>query len=144
MISGVLERFLHPIQVWLILPIFALANAGVVIGGNLLSVLTNPLALGVIIGLVVGKPLGIGLLSWIVVKVGWSALPKGVTWSQIVGVGCLAGIGFTMSLFITDLALADEALVTTAKIGILVASLSSGVLGYWILARVLPRGTKTD
>jgi NhaA family Na+:H+ antiporter len=135
----VLERFLHPIQVWLILPLFALANAGVAIGGDLGEVLANPLAIGIILGLVVGKPLGIGLLSWLAVKSGRGALPKGVTWVQVTGAGCLAGIGFTMSLFITDLAFNDEGLMATAKVGILAASLVSGVIGYVILSRSLPR-----
>ena len=73
----VLEHYLHPVQVWLILPLFALANAGVAIGGDLMAVLANPLALGVIVGLVVGKPVGIGLLSWLAVKSGRGALPGG-------------------------------------------------------------------
>jgi NhaA family Na+:H+ antiporter len=136
----VLEHFLHPIQVWLILPLFALANAGVTVGGDLMAVLANPLALGIIVGLVVGKPLGIALLSWLAVKSGRGALPEGVTWAQVVGAGCLAGIGFTMSLFITDLAFDNETLIATAKIGILAASLVSGILGFVILSRSLPRG----
>ena len=135
----VLEHFLHPVQVWLILPLFALANAGVAIGGDLMSVLVDPLALGVIIGLVVGKPVGIFLLSWLAVKSGRGALPEGVTWSQVVGAGCLAGIGFTMSLFVADLAFNDEALIATAKVGILAASLTSGVVGYVLLSRSLPK-----
>jgi NhaA family Na+:H+ antiporter len=135
----VLERYLHPIQVWLILPLFALANAGVAIGGDLMAVLANPLALGVIVGLVVGKPVGIGLLSWLAVKSGRGALPEGVTWSQVFGAGCLAGIGFTMSLFISDLAFDNETLIATAKIGILAASLTSGVLGYIVLSKALPK-----
>jgi NhaA family Na+:H+ antiporter len=94
----VLEHIFHPIQVWLILPLFALANAGVVIGGDLMAVLGSPLALGIVFGLVVGKPVGIGLLSWLAVKSGRGTLPEGVTWAQVVGAGCLAGIGFTMSL----------------------------------------------
>ena len=132
----VLEHFLHPIQVWLILPLFALANAGVAIGGDLMSVLADPLALGVIIGLVVGKPVGISLLSWLAVKSGRGALPEGVTWAQVTGAGCLAGIGFTMSLFVTDLAFNDEALMATAKVGILAASLASGVVGYVLLVEI--------
>jgi NhaA family Na+:H+ antiporter len=136
----VLEHYLHPVQVWLILPLFALANAGVAIGGDLMRVLANPVALGIIIGLVVGKPVGIGLLSWLVVKSGRGALPEVVTWAQVVGVGCLAGIGFTMSLFITDLAFDNELLIVTAKIGILAASLTSGILGYIFLSRSLPKG----
>jgi len=134
----VLEHFLHPIQVWLILPLFALANAGVEIGGDLMAVLANPLALGIIVGLVVGKPLGIAALSWLAVKSGRGALPEGVTWGQIAGAGCLAGIGFTMSLFITDLAFNNETLIATAKVGILAASLVSGVVGYILLSRSLP------
>jgi NhaA family Na+:H+ antiporter len=135
----VLEHYLHPIQVWFILPFFALANAGVAIGGDLMSVLANPLALGIIIGLVVGKPLGISLLSWLAVKSGKGLLPKGVNWGQVAGAGCLAGIGFTMSLFISDLAFKDESLIATAKIGILAASLTSGVLGFVLLSRSLPK-----
>ena len=135
----VLEHVLHPIQVWLILPLFALANAGVAIGGDLMTVLANPLAIGIVVGLVVGKPLGIALLSWLAVKSGRGALPQGVTWAQVTGAGCLAGIGFTMSLFITDLAFNDETLIATAKVGILAASLASGVIGYIVLSRSLPR-----
>ena len=140
----VLEHFLHPVQVWLILPLFALANAGVAIGGNLVAVLMDPLALGVIVGLVVGKPVGIGLLSWFAVKSGRGALPEGVTWAQVFGAGCLAGIGFTMSLFITDLAFDNEALIATAKIGILAASLASGILGFIVLSRALPKESQIE
>ena len=125
---------------WLILPLFALANAGVEIGGDLMAVLADPLALGIIVGLVIGKPLGISFFSWLAVKSGRGALPEGVTWGQIAGAGCLAGIGFTMSLFITDLAFDNESLIATAKVGILAASLVSGILGYVILSRTLPKG----
>jgi NhaA family Na+:H+ antiporter len=135
----ILEHHLHPIQVWLILPLFALANAGVAVGGDLMSVLRSPLALGIIVGLVVGKPFGIGLMSWLAVKSGRGALPNGVTWAHIFGAGCLAGVGFTMSLFISDLAFDNEGLMATAKIGILAASLTSGVLGYLVLSKSLPK-----
>jgi NhaA family Na+:H+ antiporter len=135
----VLEHFLHPIQVWLILPLFALANAGVAIGGDLMVVLANPLAIGIVVGLVVGKPVGIALMSWLAVKTGRGAMPAGVTWAQVAGAGCLAGIGFTMSLFITELAFNDDALIATAKVGILAASLTSGVIGYFMLSRSLSR-----
>ena len=114
------------------------ANAGVAIGGDLMTVLANPLALGIIVGLVVGKPLGICLLSWLAVRTGSSALPEGVSWGQIAGAGCLAGIGFTMSLFISDLAFENAILIATAKVGILAASLASGILGFIILSRSLP------
>jgi NhaA family Na+:H+ antiporter len=135
-----LEQSLHPVQVWFILPLFALANAGVALGADVVSVITSPLALGIIAGLVVGKPLGITLLSWLAVKTGRGALPKGVNWMQIAGAGCLAGIGFTMSLFISDLAFDNEQLITAAKIGILFASLTSGVVGFILLNRALPKG----
>lgn len=134
-----LEHSLHPVQVWLILPLFALANAGVPLGGNLGEVLATPLALGIILGLVLGKPLGITLFSWLAVRSGKGVLPEGVTWAQVVGAGCLAGIGFTMSLFISELAFSDPTLITAAKIGILFASLTSGVVGFVILSRVLPK-----
>ena len=140
----VLEHFLHPIQVWLILPLFALANAGVVIGGDLMAVLADPLALGIIVGLVIGKPLGISFFSWLAVKSGRGALPEGVTWGQIAGAGCLAGIGFTMSLFITDLAFDNESLIATAKVGILAASLVSGIIGYVVLSRTLPGANRSE
>jgi len=137
-----LEHTLHPVQVWLILPLFALANAGVSLGGDLGAVLVSPLALGIMAGLVIGKPLGITLLSWIAVRVGKGMLPERVTWMQVAGAGCLAGIGFTMSLFISDLAFNDAALITAAKIGILFASLTSGILGFVILSRALPKGER--
>ncbi len=134
-----LEHALHPVQVWVILPLFALANAGVSLGGDFGQVLATPLALGIIAGLVVGKPLGITLMSWLAVKSGKGMLPEGVTWAQVTGAGCLAGIGFTMSLFVTDLAFDDPVVITAAKIGILVASLTSGIVGFLILSKVLPR-----
>ena len=133
----VLEHYLHPAQVWLILPLFALANAGVTIG-DLMAVLGSPVSLGIIAGLVVGKPVGILFMSWIAVKSGSGELPEGVTWGHLVGAACLGGIGFTMSLFISDLAFADALIIATAKVGILAASLASGIVGFALLARSLP------
>ena len=139
-----LEHSLHPVQVWFILPLFALANAGVAIDSHILSALANPISLGIILGLAVGKPLGILALAWIAVTARLCRLPTGVTWPQVFGVGCLAGIGFTMSLFITDLAFDDEAVIDSAKLGILVASLLSAVVGAAILSRSLPRDPGRD
>ena len=133
-----LERYLHPVQVWLILPLFALANAGVVVDSHVLEALANPVSLGIVLGLGVGKPLGIVLMTWLAVRSGLGSLPSGVTWPQIFGAGCLAGIGFTMSLFITDLAFEAEPLVASAKLGILAASLGAAVVGSLVLRRVLP------
>jgi len=135
----VLEHALHLFQVWIILPLFALANAGVAIGGDVMAILRSSVALGIIVGLVVGKPVGILLLSWIVVKSGRGALPEGVTWGRLAGAACLGGIGFTMSLFVADLAFADELVGTTAKVGILAASLTSGIIGFTLLTMSLKK-----
>ena len=136
----ILEHALHPVQVWLILPLFALANAGVAIGGDIMTVLGHPVSLGIIAGLVVGKPLGIFAMSWLAVKSGLGALPEGVAWPHLFGAAALAGIGFTMSLFISDLAFDDELLAATAKVGILAASIASALVGVAVLARWLPKG----
>ena len=133
-----LEEALHPIQAFWVLPLFALFNAGVAIGDGLGESLRHPISLGIIAGLVLGKPIGVVLFSWLAVRSGRAALPAGVTWSQVLGAGFLAGIGFTMSLFISDLAFADEALVGFAKIGILAASFIAGICGFLALYRCLP------
>ncbi len=133
----VLEHALHPVQVWLVLPLFALFNAGVPLEGASTGA-TGPVSLGILLGLVAGKPLGILLASWLAVRSGRASLPAGVSWGQVIGAGCLAGIGFTMSLFITDLAFDSLALETSAKIGILGASLLSAIGGAAILHRSLP------
>jgi len=138
-----LEHALHPVQVWFILPLFALANAGVRIDSHLLEALANPISLGIVVGLVIGKPAGIYGLSRLAVRLTGASLPDGVAWRHILGAGCLAGIGFTMSLFITGLAFPDEALVAEAKIGILAASLVSGIIGSTILGLTLPSKERT-
>jgi Na+:H+ antiporter, NhaA family len=128
-----LEHALHPWVVFAIMPIFALANAGVPLGGSIGEALTSPVALGIVAGLVVGKQLGITLFAWLAVKSGISELPEGIEWRHVYGASWLAGIGFTMSLFITDLAFSEGSLVDAAKLGILVASLVAGVVGWTIL-----------
>jgi Na+:H+ antiporter, NhaA family len=133
-----LEHALHPWVVFAIMPIFALANAGVQLSGGIVEALTNPVALGIVLGLVVGKQVGIGLFAWLAVKIGVSELPEGVGWRHVYGAGLLAGIGFTMSLFITDLAFDDDALTEAAKLGILVASLIAGAVGWAILRKASP------
>jgi NhaA family Na+:H+ antiporter len=128
-----LEHGLHGIVTFGIMPLFALANAGVSLSGAG-SVLDSPVAHGVVLGLVVGKPVGIALASWVAVRLGAAALPAGVTWRSLTGVAVLGGIGFTMSLFIAGLAFgsAPEQL-TAAKLGTLTASLIAGVLGWSLL-----------
>jgi NhaA family Na+:H+ antiporter len=134
-----LERYLHPVQSFLILPLFALFNAGVYLGGDALSRVTDPIGIGIFCGLFFGKQIGVVGFSWIAIKSGLADLPDGVNWNQIWGASCLAGVGFTMSLFITELAFEDPTLIATAKLGILEASLIAGVLGYWILGKSLPK-----
>ena len=129
-----LEHTLHPWVVFAIMPLFALANAGVQLGGGIADALTSPVALGIVAGLVVGKQLGITLFAWLAVKSGVSELPEGIRWRHVYGAAWLAGIGFTMSLFISDLAFSDSRLVDAAKLGILVASLIAGVVG-WVILR---------
>jgi Na+:H+ antiporter, NhaA family len=94
---------------------------------------TNTITLGVMLGLSVGKFLGVVGMCWLATKFRIATLPEGITWSQIAGVGCLAGVGFTMSLFVTTLAFEDAALVDSAKLGIFAASIISGVAGYFVL-----------
>jgi NhaA family Na+:H+ antiporter len=130
--SGI-EHALHPWVMYLIMPVFAFFNAAVVFQGSPLDALSHPATLGVVLGLVVGKPVGIALSSWLAVRAGLAALPEGVGWRQIIGVACLGGIGFTMSLFIAGLAF-DGSLLASAKTGILMASTAAGVLG-WLSLR---------
>jgi NhaA family Na+:H+ antiporter len=134
-----LEHRLHPVQAFLILPLFALFNAGVYLGGDALGLTTDPIAVGIIFGLVLGKQIGVLGFSWISIKSGLADLPEGVSWPHIWGASCLAGVGFTMSLFIAELAFGDPIQLGKAKLGILEASLIAAVLGYWILNRSLPK-----
>jgi NhaA family Na+:H+ antiporter len=121
-----------------IVPLFAFANTGVVLDTGMFRELSSPLGLGILVGLVVGKPLGIGTVAWGAVRAGWAALPAGVSWRALWSVGVLAGIGFTISLFITLLALGEHSPTTAvAKLAILLASLVAGALGYGLL-RTLP------
>jgi NhaA family Na+:H+ antiporter len=128
-----LERSLNPWVAYLIVPVFAFANAGVDLRGNLGEAVTDPVFVGIAAGLVLGKPLGITLFSWIAVKTGIADLPFGVTWRQLFASSWLAGIGFTMSLFIASSAFDSAALLSTAKIGILAASLLAGAIGFGLV-----------
>ncbi len=129
-----LERGLHPWVSFAIMPLFALANAGVTVG---LGGVTHSIAIAVAVGLVLGKPVGIVLASWLVVQLGLARRPDGTSWTTLLAAGCLGGIGFTMSLFIASLSLAGSEL-EAAKSGILVGSAASLCLGLGLLARALP------
>lgn len=129
-----LEKSLHPWSSFLIMPIFALANAGVAID---LEDLADPVGLAIAAALLLGKPIGIVFFSWLAVKAGIAALPEGISWSVLTAGGFLAGIGFTMALFIAGLALQGD-LLETAKVGILVGSLLAGIIGFVMLRVLLP------
>jgi NhaA family Na+:H+ antiporter len=129
-----LEHMLHKPVAFIILPIFALANTGVVIGGNWAQELTSANSLGIMGGLLLGKPLGIMLLCFIAVTIGLCKLPAGLNWKHIFGAGLLGGIGFTMSIFITNLAFVGNGdAITASKIAALLASLTAGTIGFlWL------------
>lgn len=135
-----LEHFLHKPVAFLILPIFALANTGIVIGSGWAQDLTNTNSVGIIGGLVLGKPLGIMLLSFVTVALGISRLPLDLNWRHIFGAGLLGGIGFTMSIFITNLAfVGNSEMINASKMAILLASLTAGTIGFlWLRFLVKP------
>jgi len=138
-----LERSLQPYVAFGIMPVFALFNAGVALvdgqGAGILVALTSPILLGVLVGLVIGKPVGIVGLAWLAVRFGMAKLPEGVDWNAVLGVGLLGGIGFTMSLFIANLAFAQAPdLLDQVKLGVLAASLTATLFGLALLAIVLP------
>lgn len=133
-----LEHILHPWVGYAILPLFALANAGVTIpAGGPLAMLVHPIGIGIVAGLFLGKQLGITSFSWLAVKTGLAELPQGVNWPLIYGASILGGIGFTMSLFISVLAFQSPAYITSAKMGVLLASLLSGLVGMAVLWKLL-------
>jgi NhaA family Na+:H+ antiporter len=141
-----LEHFLHKPVAFIILPIFALANTGIIISTGWAQELGSPNSLGILTGLVIGKPLGITLFCFLAVTVGICKLPLDLNWRHVFGAGLLGGIGFTMSIFITNLAFIDQAQVVNAsKMAILLASLTAGILGFaWLKIFGKPLATDTD
>jgi len=138
-----LERLVHPWVAYLVLPIFALVNAGVALSGEFVrQAFTSPVTLGVMGGLIAGKAAGVSGLSWLAVRLGWAALPQGVSWRHLFGAGLIGGVGFTVAVFITGLAFTDKLLIEEAKMGVLVASLIAAVAGYLFL-RLGSVGPKT-
>jgi len=137
-----LQRFEHGLHPWVsffIMPVFALANAGVTIGSGLSSALTHPVSIGIILGLFVGKQIGIFGFSYLAVKLKLASEPEGVSWKKIYAASVLAGIGFTMSLFIANLAFNSPELLNISKVGILAGSLLSGIVGFIILKSALSK-----
>ncbi len=129
-----LERLIHPYASFVIVPIFALANAGVVFSSDTMSnAFSNPVVGGIVFGCLIGKPVGIVASSWVTVKVGMGALPNATTWLHIIGIGILGGIGFTVALFVNGLAFRESALAEDGSLGIMIAAVIAGVAGYAVL-----------
>lgn len=135
--SFILQDFLHKPVSYFILPLFALANTAIVLGSDLGSVLTEHYSIGIALGLIVGKPIGIFALAFLAVSIGICKLPDDISWKSLFGVGILGGIGFTMSIFITLLAFDDQQVISNAKFIILISSLIAAVVGFAILKLVL-------
>lgn len=143
--SYILQHWLHKPVAFFILPLFALANTCIPIDSGWQTGLTQTNSIGIFAGLILGKPLGIFLFSFTTVSLGLCALPEDLKWKQIIGVGLLAGIGFTMSIFITLLAFDHRELITQSKIAILIASFVAGTLGYlWLRASLNPQNTEIE
>lgn len=130
-----LEHAMHPLVAYIVMPVFALANAGITFSGSFAVNLLSNVSLGVILGLAVGKFVGIVTISKITIKLKLASLPEGLNWQHIYGAAMLAGVGFTMSLFITDLAFVNPNYIIQAKIGIFVASIICGIAGFWMLRK---------
>lgn len=141
-LSAKMEHALHIPVAFIILPLFALANTAITIDGGGLAHFSIPLASGIFLGLVVGKPVGITLFTWIAVKLGLCELPTAVNFKRVFGVGILGGIGFTMSIFVSMLAFKDPSYINEAKLMILVASLTAAIVGFIVLKILLT--TKQD
>ena len=135
--SYILQHFLHKPVAFIILPVFALANTAIALSGDISQTLTENYSLGIALGLIVGKPLGIFLLTFLAVKFGFCKLPTELNWKNIFGVGLLGGIGFTMSIFITLLAFDNDTIINNAKLVILISSLIAGLLGFVTLKLTL-------
>jgi NhaA family Na+:H+ antiporter len=139
---GRLERVVHPWVSYLILPFFALMNAGVALSGEFLrQAISSPVTLGVALGLVIGKALGVTGFAWVAVRLGWAVLPGGVAWPHILGAGLIGGVGFTVALFISGLAFTGEELIEEAKVGVLAGSLIAA-LGGCLFLLLVSRGQK--
>lgn len=131
--SQLREHTLHPVVTFFIMPVFALANAGVHIEGDVWGMLKSPVSIGIAIGLIFGKPIGIFLFTKVLVFFKVGTLPDDINWNQIIGIGFLAGMGFTMSLFVSDLAFSNEDIQIAAKTSVMLSSLVAGFIGFMIL-----------
>ncbi len=137
--SYILQHALHKPVAFIILPVFALANTAIALSSNIGETLTQNYSLGIALGLIVGKPLGVFVCSFLAVKLGICKLPDDMNWKSVIGVGFLGGIGFTMSIFITLLAFDNETIINNAKFVILISSLIAGAIGFIFLKTVLKK-----
>ncbi|RAK20645.1 sodium/proton antiporter (NhaA family) [Flavobacterium aquaticum] len=128
--SYILQHFLHKPVAFIIMPIFALANTAIIIGSDFNSIISQNYSIGIALGLIIGKPLGIITILFLAIKLKLCQLPNELNWKSILGVGFLAGIGFTMSIFITLLAFEDETIINNSKFIILLSSLIAGIIGF--------------
>ena len=128
--SYILQHFLHKPVAFIIMPIFALANTAIIIGSDFNTIVSQNYSIGIALGLIIGKPLGIITTLFIAIKLKLCQLPNELNWKSILGVGFLAGIGFTMSIFITLLAFEDETIINNSKFIILLSSLIAGIIGF--------------
>ena len=142
--SYILQYALHKPVIWIILPLFALANTAIVINSDWHYALTHHYTIGIALGLIVGKPIGISLFSYLSVKTNLCKLPEDLNWKSIIGVSFLGGIGFTMSIFITLLAFSDTEHITNSKIMILVSSIAAAIVGLLYLKSVLKKIHKDE
>ncbi|HEY6143066.1 MAG TPA: Na+/H+ antiporter NhaA [Flavobacterium sp.] len=135
--SFILQHFLHKPVAFIILPIFALANTAIILTSDVGEILVQHYSIGILLGLIIGKPLGIFTLSYLAVKLGICKLPDDLNWKSIISMGFLGGIGFTMSIFVTLLAFEDQTIINNAKFVILISSLIAGVIGFLSLKSTL-------
>lgn len=142
--SYILQHLLHKPVAFIILPIFALTNTIIIFSGDLSQTLAENYSLGIALGLVVGKPVGIFILTFLAVTFGFCKLPTGLNWKSIMGIGLLAGIGFTMSIFITLLAFESDIIINNSKLVILISSLIAGLLGFVTLKMTLKTETTDE
>jgi NhaA family Na+:H+ antiporter len=133
--SNQLEHSLSGYVSFLILPLFAAANTAIKIDMNMMDHLVNPLSLGIFFGLFLGKPLGIVTFSWMADKLGIAQISRSITFTKLLGAGLLGGIGFTMSIFVANLAFNDRELIDMAKLSIIIASITAALIGYWVLSK---------
>ncbi len=140
--SYILQYYLHKPVAFFILPLFALANTAIVLSNNIGEILTENYSIGIALGLIIGKPIGIFILSLIAVKIGLCKLPSDLNWRSILGVGFLGGIGFTMSIFVTLLAFDTDSIVNNAKFIILLSSFTAGIIGFIGLNFILKTKSK--